>query len=179
MHGVIFQELRAFADTLGPDAWKELLRDAGLHGRLYLSAGVYDDADVNALVAAAAKKTQMAPAAVLGAFGAFLGPRLLKAHARHVQPGWRTLDTLMHVEDTMHRVVRAQNKDATPPALRVRRVDARTVAIDYASARRLCPLAKGLVAGVAAYFAEEVGVSEERCMLRGDAQCTIVARLAD
>ncbi len=178
MHGVILQELRAYADTLGPDVWKALLRDAGLQGRLYLPAGIYDDADVNALVAAAAKKTQKTPHEVLHSFGLFLGPRLLRGHARHVQPGWRTLETLVHVEDTMHRVVRAQNKDAAPPALTIHRIDDRSVAIDYRSARRLCPLARGLVAGVAAYFDEEVVVIEPSCMLRGDARCSLVATLA-
>lgn len=178
MHGVILQELRAFADTFGPDVWKALLSDAGLQGRLYLPAGVYDDADVNALVNAAAKKTQKTPHEVLHSFGVFLAPRLLRGHARHIQPGWRTLETLVHVEDTMHRVVRAQNKDATPPALTIARVDDSSVAIDYRSPRRLCPLARGMVTGVAAFFGEAIVVSEPSCMLRGDGRCAIVATLS-
>ena len=105
VHGVIFQELKAFADTLGPTTWSELLKEAGLGTRLYLSAGTYDDADVNALVGAASKKLKLPVPQVLTTFGRYLGPRLLQRHARQVPSHWRTLDVLEHVEDTMHRAV--------------------------------------------------------------------------
>jgi predicted hydrocarbon binding protein len=44
----------------------------------------------------------------------------------------------------------------------------------YASSRRLCPVAVGLVEGVGAEFGESLSVTEERCVHRGDERCELV-----
>jgi predicted hydrocarbon binding protein len=45
------------------------------------------------------------------------------------------------------------------------------VRVLYDSPRRLCAFLHGLVEGTAMHYAETVEVTEETCMLRGDAAC--------
>jgi predicted hydrocarbon binding protein len=55
-----------------------------------------------------------------------------------------------------------------------KRLSPKKVEITYASYGKLCPLAKGLIKGVAAYYKEAVKITEPTCMLRGDKECRLV-----
>jgi predicted hydrocarbon binding protein len=41
----------------------------------------------------------------------------------------------------------------------------------YASPRRFCAFAEGLISGAAAHFAERVHVTQTECLHRGDTRC--------
>jgi predicted hydrocarbon binding protein len=53
------------------------------------------------------------------------------------------------------------------------------VIITYASPRRLCALAKGIMAGVARHYKENLTIAETTCMHAGAAACTLVATRAE
>ena len=55
----------------------------------------------------------------------------------------------------------------------VRRVGADELLLTYASERRLCALARGLVEGFGAYFSERITTTEDACMLHGADACSI------
>ena len=67
---------------------------------------------------------------------------------------------LANLETTIHKVIRARDVAATPPFLGIVRNGPTSVVIRYASARRLCALARGLVAGLANHYGEQVAVTE-------------------
>ena len=179
MHGVIFSELRKYVEQRhgGEETWKALLRDAGLGPRIYLSVGEYPDADAVALVSAASAATGVPVRGVLEDFGEFIAPDLLGMYRSLVRPEWRTLDFLERTEGTIHRVVRLKDASAKPPEIRCERTAPDEAVVRYASARRMCGVAVGIIRGVAAHYGEQVQIDEPHCMHRGDAECEIRVRI--
>jgi hypothetical protein len=113
---------------------------------------------------------------LLEEFGEAVAPRLLDLYGGHLRPEWRTLEVLENTEQAIHTLVRLRNPGAAPPALWVSRAGPDRVTIRYASPRRLCAVAKGIVRGLARRHRETVEVTEESCMLRGADACLIGVR---
>jgi len=178
MHGIIFAELKKYVDArLGGDAWRSLLEQAGTGTRMYLPVRSYPDEDAVALVSTASRITGLAVPAILEDFGLFIAPDLIAMYRALVRPEWRTLEFLENTESTIHRVVRIQNPEASPPEIRCTRDSDRQVTIHYASKRRMCSVARGIARGVAAHYGQAITLTEPRCMHRGDPSCEIRVRL--
>jgi hypothetical protein len=177
MHGIIHLQLQRFVESrYGAKSWRELNRRAGLDSRVFTAVESYPDEDILRLVAEAVGLTGVPVSELLEAFGQFLVPTYLSVYGALVKPTWRTLDLLEHTEHTIHRVVRARQPGATPPELSVERASKNEVMVTYASRRRLCAVARGIIVGVAEHFRETVLISERSCMLRGDDVCRIGVR---
>ena len=179
MHGIIFQELRKYANTAyGEKTWETLLAAAGLKGSTYLASRSYPDEQVLAIVDAASGATGVPKLQLLEQFGEFVAPDLLAMFRSLIKSEWRTLDVLENTEEAIHKVVRLQFADAAPPYLHATRTSPDEVLIVYTSPRRLCAIAIGIARGIAAHYREPVVIRQNACMLNGDADCRIVARLA-
>jgi predicted hydrocarbon binding protein len=179
MHGIILTELQKFVTQRhGPETWVEILRRAGLGNPVYLTSATYPDSDVVAIVSTASTLSGASAADLLEDFGKALVPGLVQVYGRLVKRGWRTLDLIEHTEQTMHTVVRRQNPGAEPPRLRCTRVSPDEVVVTYTSERKLCPVAKGIIRGIAAHFQEKIVIRERECMLKGAPACTISVRVA-
>ena len=179
MHGIIFSELRKYVDTtLGNGAWTATLADAGLANKLYLPIQEYPDTDVFALVNSASRTTGLGIPVILEDFGQFIAPALLGLYRTLVKPEWKTLDLLENTEQTIHSVVRARNPGAKPAELSAVRVAPDLVDLTYFSQRRLCPVAKGIVKGIARHYDETITINETECMHEGAAACRMEVRVA-
>ncbi|MDB4930301.1 MAG: hypothetical protein JWM10_2785 [Myxococcaceae bacterium] len=177
MHGVLLNQFRQFiVEGSGREAWLELTLAAGTGADAYQISGTYPDEHFAALAAAAARRLGESEAVVLAAFGRFLVPTLLRVYGSLLDPSWRTLDVIARTEETVHRAVRLRDPTASPPVLAARREGDDVVLIDYASPRRLCPVAEGIARGLAEHFGERVEVTQPACMLRGDPRCAIRVR---
>jgi predicted hydrocarbon binding protein len=73
----------------------------------------------------------------------------------------------------MHTAVRLQNPGAEPPKLECSRISPDQVVIVYKSSRKLCPIGKGIIKGIAEHYNDKVTIIEPECMLRGGAQCRL------
>jgi predicted hydrocarbon binding protein len=174
MHGIIHAELRSFVvSKLGEHGWQRMLHDAGLDGRVYLVTQAYPDEELVGLVTAGSRLTGQSIPFILEAFGAYIVPGLAKTYGAYIDPKWRMMDLLEHTETTIHRVVRRRNPDATPPELNISRTGPNEVVIHYASARKLCPVAKGIVRGLSEFYKEPVAIDEATCMHTGASACEI------
>jgi len=177
VHGLIYSELERFAQLrLGPEGWNRLLSDARLTGRRYSKTENYPSDDLTALVYAASQATGHSADTLVEAFGIFLVPTLLELFSSHLDPAWRTLETIEHTEEAFHVVVR-NRLHATPPPLKVSRLGPAEVRVRYASQRRLCSLARGIILGLAHRFQETVAITEAACMKQGAAVCDFRVRL--
>ena len=174
MHGSIFAELRKYVTTKHDAAtWDTLLADTGLQGRNYMALLVYPDEELVALVGAASKRTGTPAEALLRDFGEFIAPDLLALYKAYVKPEWSALDVIEHTEGTIHKVVRMRDKGATPPYLEAHRVSPTEVKVVYTSQRRLCAVAKGIVAGISKHYKQPLRIEETECMHRGAPRCTL------
>ena len=120
----------------------------------YDHKSVYPDEHIYALVGKAAEMTGIPAGELHEKFGEYLVPDLMYMYQKLVRPEWRTLDMLEHTEGSMHTQVRREHADNAPPVLKVERLNANEVMIDYVSARRMGGLAVGIVRGLAIYFGE-------------------------
>jgi hypothetical protein len=136
----------------------------------------YPDAEAIALVGAAAARAELPVPAVLEDFGMSITPTLLSMYKSLINPGWRTLDVLENTEQTIHTVGRRRNPGAAPAVLNCRRVSNDLLTLTYTSQRRLCPLAIGIIKGVAAHFGDDIAIDQTQCMLDGADGCTIAVR---
>ena len=172
MHGLIFFYIQKFAETAAHGTRPSVATGA----TRYLPSGVYPDAAAVELLQALAESTGRSLPDTLEQFGRFLAPHLLKVAGRHVDPGWQTLDLIEHTEAIIHAMIRTANPGALPPVLETVRPALDELHLIYGSQRQLCPLARGLMRGIAAHYHEEIEVDEPSCMHRGDPFCSFVIR---
>jgi predicted hydrocarbon binding protein len=178
MHGLILSEFKRFSEAgNGNGAWSQLLREAGLADRTYVRSETYPDAEVAALVGAAARHAGSDVQTVLEQFGEFIAPTLMSVYNPFIKPEWKTLDMIEHTENNIHRAVRLRDPLAVPPRLKVRRVSPSEVVVIYESERKMCALAKGIARGVAQHYGERIELNELTCMLTGKPSCTIAIKL--
>lgn len=178
MHGLIFFYIQKFAETAG----HATRTDGGIRPSVaagvprYLPSGVYPDGEAVALLQSLAESTGQPLPETLEQFGRFLAPHLLKVAGRHVDPAWQTLDLIEHTEAIIHAMIRTANPGALPPVLETVRPALDELHLIYSSQRQLCPLAVGLMRGIATHYHEELVIDEPSCMHRGDPFCSFVIR---
>lgn len=174
MHGIIFTALKKYVRTrLGDEAWTNLRTAAGLGDRIYLPVQAYPDAEMASLIQTVAHLSGITEPQLLEDFGKSLAPEFLGLYRPLLQPDWRTLDLLEHL-DRLHGAVRTNNPGATPPVLRIERPDPARVEIWYHSERRWCAFGRGLIHGVAAHYGDAVTITEPQCVHQGAAACQLV-----
>lgn len=175
MHGIIFNQLRIFAQArLGDHSWETLLREAKLPARVYLAFQSYPDEEAGALVAAAAKVSGRSSRLVLADFGEFMVPNLLQIYGAFIQAGWTILDVIQNAERIHERVRR--DPHARPPTLVCERTDLNTVRVIYASQRKMCGLGIGFVRGLASALKQQVDVRETQCVFNGSPHCEFIVK---
>lgn len=176
MHGLIFFFLQKFADVAaaGSTSWMGIRSSVTTTASRFLPSGTYPDADAVAILSTIADATGRPLPSILQEFGEYLAPHLVKIAGTAVDPGWRTLDLIEHTEAIIHTMVRTTTPGAAPPVLETVRQSPDELHLVYSSARRLCPLAVGLMQGIAAHYRETIRIEEPSCLLRGDPFCSFV-----
>ena len=176
VHGIIFFFLQKFADVAaaGSTSWKGVRSSVTTTASKFLPSGVYPDADAVAILTTISETTGRPLPSILEEFGQFLAPHLVKVAGPVVDPAWRTLDLIEHTEAIIHTMVRSTTPGAAPPVLETVRQSPDELHLVYSSARRLCPLAVGLMRGIAAHYGETIRIEEPSCLLRGDPFCSFV-----
>ena len=176
VHGIIFFFLQKFADVAatGSTSWKGVRASTATSAAKFLPSGVYPDADAVAILTTIAETTGRPLPSILEEFGQFLAPHLVKVAGPVVDPAWRTLDLIEHTEAIIHTMIRTTTPGAAPPVLEAVRQSPYELHLVYSSARRLCPLAVGLMRGIAAHYRETIRIEEPSCLLRGDPFCSFV-----
>jgi predicted hydrocarbon binding protein len=74
-------------------------------------------------------------------------------------------------------MLRSEGSLTSPPKLRCQMNAPDEVVVVYDSPRKMCPLAKGIITGVAKHYGERVAIAEPRCMLKGASECQLVVNV--
>jgi hypothetical protein len=177
VHGIIFSELKKYVESkLGADTWPALLDAAGLGPKLYMNIQSYPDQDAVSLVMTASRLTGQPAPNILQDFGEYIAEHLIGMYRSLVRPEWKTLELLENVERTIHTIVRARHPGAVPAQITCVRTGPQEVMLTYRSARRMCPVAKGIVLGLGRYYRQQVTVEETQCTHRGAPACIMAVR---
>jgi predicted hydrocarbon binding protein len=178
MLGVIFFVLQNHMEKrLGASSWGRVVARANLTAKAYSPVMEYPDSEAMALMVAASQLAGLPLADFLEEFGEALAPDLLAMYPGLVQPEWKTLDLVVNAEEVIHSVVRRRNPLSKPLVLRCVRYSTDEVQLVYASPRKLCQIAKGIIRGIARHYREEVSIADESCMNDGDPFCAIQIKL--
>ncbi len=163
MHGIIHSELKKFVETAhGADAWKAVLKEAGLGSKVYLSNTTNADEEAAAIVGAASKLTGMPADDILESFGEFIVPALMSTYGSMTKPTWKTMEMLLHTEETIHKAVRLKSPGAQPPRLKFKKTGPNKLKFNYNSWRQMSAVAKGIIKGVAKHYGETVEIQERK-----------------
>lgn len=162
MHGIIHYELRRFVEHRygGQETWDTLLTTAELEDSFYLPNGVYPDEHIVKILQAASTVTKKSIDTLQREFGEFIVPSLVKTYGAYIKREWNILDFLENIEGTIHTTVRRNNPGATPPELKIKRVNPNEVVIEYSSSRRMFGVLHGILAGVIKHYQATVIVKE-------------------
>lgn len=172
MQGIVFDQLRAYANSLGPEVWSALLKHSGIGPKSYLVSESYPDEELEALVGAATRLSERSRNEVLLDFGRFLTPGLLSIYGVFLDKHWGLREVLLNTESTIHRIVRLRDAEADPPHLRILEgPQPNQVSIIYDSPRRMCWLGKGIIEGLADEYRTKIVIRDVRCMHDNDPTC--------
>jgi hypothetical protein len=173
MKGIVFNLLEKIVSRdCGEDAWDELLDAAALEG-VYTSLGGYPDEDLSALVAAASSALEMPPDEVVRWFGRNALPLLAAGHPQFFAAHESVRPFILTLNDIIHPEVRKLYPGADVPVFDFEASSDEVLVMGYASTRRLCAFAEGLIEGAAAHYEQTVSIDQTRCMLRGDPKCVL------
>jgi hypothetical protein len=179
MKGVIFHVVeQVVIAEHGEDTWDLLLERAGASG-VYTTLGTYDDAELGAIVHAAADALGETAADVLHWVGVRAFPHLARAHPQLVAHHGTARALFLGLNRIIHPEVRKLYPDSVVPHFHFEAGADGTLHMTYESPRGLCHLASGLAAGAAAHFGETLGTTHLTCQHRGDARCTIALDFRD
>lgn len=171
--GIIFN---LFEDQVEADgggaAWDELLDAADLEGG-YSAIGNYPTAELAALTAARSRQTGCDDQQVLRSFGHSALTGLAEQFPAFFTPHVRTREFLLTLNDVIHPQVRKLHAAARPPEFDFTVIGDDQVRIVYRSARQLCSMAEGMIAGAATYFGETAEITHEQCVRSGATQCVL------
>lgn len=171
MIGLIFNTLEQLViEEFGEDTWDELLEQTGSSG-VYHGLGNYQDAEIVALVVAAAEKLGKQPNEILRWFGE------KAAHQFHTKfpELFARFDSLfefiLSLNDIIHPHVKQLYPAAEVPHFNLIEQHENHLVIEYISNRQLCFLAEGLILGCAQIFSTSVEVTQSQCTHNGDKTC--------
>lgn len=176
MKGIVFNLLEEAVSTeFGDATWDRLLDDAGLDGA-YTSLGSYDDAEILRLVGVASQALGIPEQDVLRWFGRRAMPLLARRYPGFFAAHPNTRSFLLTLNSIIHPEVRKLYPGAAPPVFDFDTGDGERLVIGYNSARRLCALAEGFMAGAAEHFGEQADITQPDCMHEGAAKCSFHVR---
>jgi len=163
MHGVVYQQLIMFIrENHGQQILEEICTNAGLDYRTYNATKSYPDQDIEKIVKEICVKLNIDRDAALEAFGEYIGPALLRMYRMSIKADWGALDLLENIESTIHRTVRLNNPEASPPALKVQRTNVNEVIINYSSMRHMIHLGIGIVKVIGKHYNTQLNIEKKR-----------------
>ncbi len=178
MHGIFFMELYKYVNhKLGSDMWNRLQKESGTGPKIYTASAEYPDQEMADLISAISRMVEQPVFDVQEELGEFMARDLMDVYGPLINPEWKTLDLLENTGGLIHRGVQNMSPETRPPELRCTRMSPNELKMIYTSPCKMCTLAKGLVKGFAKHYNEQVEVTEEKCMLKGDFACNISVKL--
>ena len=167
MKGIVFTEFLEMVEAqFGPVACERVIAAARLpSGGAYTTVGTYDAGEMLALVRELAGDTNLAPGALVRAFGEHLFQRFVVLFPRFFVGISSAMQFLESVDGFIHEEVRKLYPDAELPRFDAVRPDPASLHLTYHSERPLADLAEGLIRACLQHFGEPLQL--ERCRLEG------------
>lgn len=173
MKGIVFQVAQECCETQhGPEAWDEILADAGVDG-VYTSLGNYDDSELISIVGAGAKKLGMGEGELITWLGESAIPIFFERYPHFFESHRKTIPFLLTLNSVIHPEVRKFYPGADVPEFGFKLNGENELIMIYQSKRKMCAFAEGLIRGTATHYKEKLEIEHQTCMNQGDSVCTM------
>lgn len=173
MKGIVFTMLADMVvEKFGLEVWDELLSKAEDDG-IYVSTETYPDEALIALVVAAHEKSGIPVNDLVRAFGEYMFPIFYQKNPSFFKEGQTLKDFLLTVDQVIHVEVRKLHPGANLPEFKYVDENDAELTMIYASPRKLCMLAEGLIAGAATHFNTQYTLDHSTCMHDGADSCSL------
>lgn len=174
MKGIIFNVLEDMVvEKLGMQAWNELMQQHAPNDRVYVSAKNYDEHELFALANGVAATLNLPLQEVVKAFGHYLFKGLADRHQTVVQQFTDLTSLIMGIHNVIHVEVNKLYHDPALPTITCECETPQRLIMHYASPRKLCFCAEGLLFGAAEYFHESISIRHDVCMHNGADSCIL------
>jgi len=179
MKGAIFIGFSEFVETkYGLTLWLQTVEACNLNSNgEYLSTDLYDDAEFNTLIKQLSQRLTKPENELKREFGQHFFNTLMSIAKTHVENIDNLFDFLIAVDKVIHIEVKKADPLAYTPALFYDAPSEDVLVIRYSSKRKMCHFAEGLILGAASYFNQEISLSQQVCMCKGDKHCLIKVTL--
>jgi hypothetical protein len=173
MKGIVFNLLEEIVSReYGEDTWDALLEAAGLDCA-YTSLGSYSDGDLMSLVGVASSALDTPPDEIVRWFGRNAVPLFADRYPQFFEPHGSTRSFILTLNQVIHPEVRKLYPGADVPVFDFDTSSDEVLLMGYASPRKLCAFAEGLIEGTPAHYGEEARIKQPKCMVRGDEKCVL------
>ena len=178
MKGIIFNLVEeAVTARHGEDAWDQVLDKAGVAG-VYTSLELYPDEELVALVVAGAELLDTDPGELTRWLGHEASLGLADRYPHFFEPHASTRPFLLTLNDVIHPEVRKLHPNAEPPDFGFDEGDDDALVLTYASRRKMCDLAVGMIDGAATHYRETTQLTHDVCMKDGADACVFTVSFA-
>ena len=173
MKGSIFIALNEMVEEVaGMAAWDAALSEVNPDsGGIYTSVDTYPDEELFALVDTLSSQLNIPFNDLVRMFGVNLFAFLNSRYPMYVESADSLFTFLESINNDIHKEVQILYPSAYLPAIDCKRISDLEVEMHYASRRKLCVLAEGLVMGAAKQFGKNINFKHELCMHDGNDHC--------
>lgn len=174
MKGIVFIFLnRLVEEKFGLALWDAILEAVQPKSNgIYTSGKTYPDNEILDLISKFSELSRHSVHDLLHVFGHYMFTQLAVLYPDFLKT--RDLKSLLlSVDSVIHKEVNKLYTDANVPKFTYEEPDNNTLIMIYSSARKLCPLAIGLIEGAAEHYGESISHNHESCMLDGASECRI------
>ena len=173
MQGIIFNALEEFVlENADMEVWNSVIDDSGVaNGGAYTAGVTYEDAEIVALASTLCEKLGLPLNDGLKVFGEFLFGFLLNRSPIELKSYDTPQSLLEDLEGVIHRDVKRIHPEAYTPFFEYTPKSDNEGELIYRSKRKLCPVAEGLIQGLAKHFSKEVVLTHTQCMHDDNEEC--------
>ncbi len=177
MKGMVFNIFSDLVtDSFGWETWDQLIEQTQPESEaIYTSGDVYPDEELVAYVTALSKITGASAPELIRAFGKYMMHKFKGIHPEFLE-GQTAKSFLSSVHDVIHVEVKKLHPDSLLPTFEFEDPADDKLVMIYTSQRKLCPLAEGLIDGVAEVFDQPIEISHPQCMHDGAESCRLELR---
>ncbi len=174
MKGMVFNIFSDLVtDSFGWETWDQLIeRTQPGSDAIYTSGDVYPDEELVAYVTELSKITGASAPDLIRAFGKYMMHKFESIHPEFLE-GHDAKSFLASVHDVIHVEVKKLHPDSLLPTFEYEDPETNKLTMIYSSQRKLCPLAEGLIDGVAEVFNQRIHVAHPQCMHEGAERCRL------
>jgi len=166
MYGMIHKAVKSMAvDQFGESKWALIAKDADVNEQHFLSMESYDDEIVYRMIGSASRILDVESSQILEAFGRYFILTSLNSQYKNLLKAYG--DTSFHLLDNinnLHSSIKSTFTGYSPPRFTVTYLteSKNVIDLEYESIREgLSPFVRGLIAGLAKLYNENLVITEE------------------